>query len=904
MFAGMFQRMFRRERKATDFDAEIQSHIRLEEERLREQGLTPAEAHNRACRAFGNVTHAQERFHESRRWLFFDHFSQDVRFALRMLRKSPAFTAIAALTLALGIGANTAIFSMVDSLFLRPSPVAHAEQLTTLAFQRVGGDYDSIFSYSDFQDIRNQSAEVFSQVAASMDLRGMDGLSVNGKQEPIWTSYVSGNFFETMGLKPALGNFIEPASGKSVDDAPVLVLGYTYWKTHFAADPNVIGKSVLINGHPVTIIGVAPQGFHSISTFLDMQGYMSFGMASVTADASKDFFTSRKPAGITIYAHLKPGVTLSAAQSALSVIGRRLSSQYPLDDNWKSLLAYSLGPLSPYDDPSGPAIIMLMCVLFLFLTGLVLLLACLNVANLLLARASAREREMAVRAAVGAARSRLVRQLLTESLLLALLGCAGGIAFGRLGSQWLGSLNLNTTMPFVLDFQFDWRVFLYALAAAVLTGIVVGIIPALRATRVNLNDILHKSGRTSTARRQRARSVLVIAQVGGSLMLLIVAGLFVRSLQQAEHLDLGFDPHHVLNFTLDAHEAGYNDAQGRDFLQNLLSRVRALPGIETASLAAVVPMSFSGNDEELKIQGYEPPKNQPAATADFNAVSPDYFRTMRMPILRGRAILDSDTQTSAHVAVINEAMAKEFWPSSDPIGRQFMSINDVQHPTGSTAVVEHLSITVVGIVKNGRVVNFRRDFRPYMYLPLAQKYETPVTLQVRTSLPLASLNPEVLGLVHSLSASMPVFNIQTMTDALDTLPGLLLYQIGAALAASLGLLGLALAAVGIYGVVSCTASQRTHEIGIRLALGAQRVDILRMVLGQGFRIVGIGVLAGVLAAVAIARLVGNFLSGVSPLDPLTYLSASLLLAAIALFACYIPARRAMRVDPMVALRYE
>src|SRR5215469_14461655 len=887
--------MFRRNRKATDFTAEIQSHIQLEEERLRAQGLTPEEARRHAHQAFGNVTKTQERFYESRRWLFFDHFGQDIRFAFRMLHKSPAFTLIAALTLALGIGANTAIFSMVDSLFLRPSPVGHADQLTTLAFQRVSGDYDSIFSYSDFQDIRSQSTGVFSQVAASMDLRGMDGLSLNGKQEPIWTSYVSDNFFQTLGLKPALGNFIEPVPGKSINDAPVLVLGYAYWKTHFAAGANVIGKSVLINGRPVTIIGVAPKGFHSISTFLDMQGYMPFGMASVTADVAKDFFTSRKSqsASITIYARLKPGATLSAAQSALSVIGHRLSAQYPADDNWKSLIAYSLGPLSPYDDPSGPAIILLMCVLFLSLTGLVLLLACLNVANLLLARASVREREMAVRTAVGAARSRLVRQLLTESLLLALLGCAGGIAFGRLGSHWFNSLNLNATIPLVLDFQFDWRVFLYALAAAVLTGIVVGITPALRATRGNLNDILHKSGRTATAGRQRARSMLVIAQVGGSLMLLIVAGLFVRSLQKAEHLDLGFDPNHVLNFTLDPHQAGYNEAQGRDFLQNFLPRVRALPGIETASLAATVPMGYAGDNEELKIQGYQPPKDQPSPTVGFNAVSPDYFRTMRIPVLRGRAILDSDTQASAHIAVINEAMAEKFWRDKDPVGLQFTSTDDPQHP-----------VTVVGIVKNSRVVNFRRPFQPYMYLPLAQKYETPVTLQVRTSLPLASLNPEILGLVHSLSASMPVSNVQTMTDALDTLAGLLLYQIGATLAASLGLLGLALAAVGIYGGVSCAASQRAHESGIRLALGAQRRDTLGMVLRQGFVIVGIGVLSGVLAAAAIARLVGNFLSGVSPLDPLTYLSASLLLAAIALFACYIPARRAMKVDPLVALRYE
>ncbi|HEV2342382.1 MAG TPA: ABC transporter permease [Candidatus Acidoferrales bacterium] len=897
---------YHRQSRDADLARELRDHLELEAEDQRDAGLSPKEATNAAHRALGNTLRIEEDVRAAWGFQWLETFAQDLRYGFRMQRKSPGFTVVAVLTLALGIGANTAIFSMVDSLFLRSSAVGHAEQLKTLAFQRIGGDYDSVFSYPDFQDIRKQSTEVFSQVAASMDFSGTDSLSIDGKQQPIWTSAVSDNFFDALELKPALGNFIEPVPGKPTNDQPEMVLGYAYWKAHFGGDPGVVGKSALINGHAVTIIGVAPKDFHSISTFLDMQGYLPFGMAAITGDASKDFLTSRKAAGITIYARLKSGVTLGASQSALKVIGRRLAAQYPVDDNWNSLLAYSLGPLSPYDDPAGPAVILLMCVLFLVLTGLVLLLACLNVANLLLARASAREREMAVRAAVGAARSRLVRQLLTESLILALLGCAGGIAFGRLGSHWLSSINLNATIPFVLDFQFDWRVFAYALAAAVLTGIVVGIAPAVRATRGDLNDVLHKSGRTATASRQRARGALVVAQVGGSLMLLIVAGLFVRSLQKARHLNLGFDPNHVLNFTLDAREAGLSDSQGRDFLQNLLTRVRALPGVETASLAATVPMGFLGYDGALKIQGYQPPPNQSAPSAGFNAVSPEYFSTMRIPILRGRAILDSDTQTSPHVAVINEAMAEKYWHGQDPIGKEFTiqaaekvatqvlaNTNDPQHP-----------VTVVGIARNSRIVNFRRPFQPYMFLPLSQKYETPVTLQVRTSLPLAIMSREIVELVHSLTPTMPVLNIQTMTAALDTLAGLLLYQIGAALAASLGILGLTLAIVGVYGVVSCAASQRTHEIGIRLALGAQRIDILQMVLRQGLLIVGIGVLVGVLAAAGFARLVGNFLSGVSPLDPLTYISASVLLAAIALLACYIPARRAMRVDPMVALRYE
>ena len=884
--------MFWPKRKESDFKHEIDAHIAVEAERLRDQGLTPEEACNRAHRAFGNVTKTQERFYESHHWLFWDNLWRDIRYSLRLLRKSPGFVVVAVLTLALGIGANTAIFSMIDSFLLRPTPVAQPQQVATLSVQETGGAYNTLFSFPDFQDIRAQSASLFSSITASMDFHAMDGLNVDGKVQPIWTSYIVGNFFQTMGVKPALGNFIDPSPA---DNAPVLVLGYTFWKAHFPADAPVIGKSVLINGHPVTIIGVAPKGFHGISALVDMQGYLPIGMASITGDALRDLLTNRKSAQFGIYTRLKPGVTIASAAPALNVIGHRLAAQFPDANKWTLLQANPLVPDSPVGDPSDLNVVMITGVFFLVLAGLVLLLACLNVANLLLARAAAREREMALRAAVGAGRVRLIAQLLTESLVLALMGCAGGIAFGIFASRRLGSVNLNGNLPLVLDFQFDWRVFAYAFAVALLTAIIVGIAPALRATRGNLNDLLHESGRTTaSATRQRSRSILVIAQVGGSLMLLIVAGLFVRSLETVQHSNLGFDPQNVLNFTLDAHEAGYTESQTRNFLQALLPRVQALPGIQTSSLAISAPLDYTFDlGKELQIEGYQPPKGQPSPAAAYNAVSPQYFATLRIPIVRGRAILDSDTQTSQRVAVINEAMADEYWHGRDPIGRRFASTDEPGQ-----------SIQVVGIAKNCRCRNMRGPIHPYFYLAFAQRYHTPVVLQVRTSLPLSSVSREVNGLVQSLAPTMPVSNIQTMAEGLNTLPGLLLYQIGAIMAAALGLLGVTLAVVGVYGVVSCAASQRTHEIGIRMALGARRADILLMILRQGFLIVGIGLLGGVLLAFAIARLAGNFLSGVSPLDPLTYVSACVLLAAVALAASYIPAHRAMNVDPMIALRYE
>jgi predicted permease len=500
---------------------------------------------------------------------------------------------------------------------------------------------------------------------------------------------------------------------------------------------------------------------------------------------------------------------------------------------------------------------------------------------------------MAVRAALGAGRRRLARQLLTESLLLALLGCAGGIVLGIAGSRLLSSLNLGSAIPITLNFSFNWRVFAYALGAALLTGIVVGFVPALRASRSNLNDVLHEGGRTSTVGRQRLRSTLVVAQVAGSLMLLIVAGLFVRSLQMVQHTDLGFDPSHVLNMSMDPHEAGYDAAKSERFFHDLLERLRALPGIQSASIAGSVPMGLYSYGSSLKIAGYEPAKGQKAPSAGYNSVTPEYFTTMHIPLLQGRDFLDSDSANSQHVAIINEAMAKEYWAGQDPVGRQFKVDEDPKHP-----------LEIVGVVKNSVTGSISDTIGPFFYQAFAQKFMTPATLQLRTTAAPDSMTRGILGIIRTAEPAMPVFDVQTMTKALDTLDGLMLYQLGAGLAASLGMLGLLLAIVGVYGVVSYAASQRTHEIGIRIALGAQRAQILKMIFRQGLLIVGLGLAVGIFATLGISRLVASLLVGVAGTDPLTYAAVSILLTIVALTACYIPARRAMRVDPMTALRYE
>ena len=814
---------------------------------------------------------------------------QDIRYGVRMLMRNPGFMIIAIITLALGIGANTAIFSMVDGILLRPLPVQDPAQITVLAFQQQKGNIQTQFSVADFRDIRSQSSEVFSDVFAYQ--LGLDGLSVDCKADRIVTSYVSGNFFPALGIKPELGRFMLPSEGETLGADPVMVLSYSYWKTRFGGDPAIVGRKVSVDGHPITIVGVAPRGFVGIFPFLSIQGYLPLGMLEIGGQPD-DFMTNRQLRNLPVLGRLRPGTGLHEAQASLSVIGRRLSQQYPEAEKDLSLQVYPELRARPQPDPDNTLLVI--SGLFLSLTALVLLLACVNVANILLVRATVREREMAIRAALGAARFRLVRQLLTESILLALLGGIAGIFLGYWGSSALASLNFQTDLPVHLDFGFDWRVFGYATAAALLTGIIVGLVPAIRASRGNLAAILHEGGRGGVGGKNRLRTGLVVAQVAGSLVLLIIAGLFTRSLGKAQNTNLGFDPDHVLNLTMDPVEIGFNQQQTRDFYKNVLTRVSSLPGGVAASTATATPMGYYNNNDTLTIEGYQPPAGQPLPSAMYNTISIDYFRTMQIPILRGRAFTDADSENSQYVAILSESMAKKFWPDADPIGRQFQMSTDAKH-----------SMVVVGVVKDVRYQGVTGVIPPVFYAPFVQHQSgnSLQFLQVRTTAAPETMIPEIERTIQSLAPQLPVFDVETMRQALYTLNGLLIYRIGAGLAAVLGALGLILAIVGVYGVVSYAASQKTHEIGVRMALGAQPTDILKMVFGEGLLIVAMGLGVGIALALAAAQVVGIFLT-VSAMDPATYVAVSAILTTVALAACYIPARRAMRVDPMVALRYE
>ncbi|HXN63804.1 MAG TPA: ABC transporter permease [Candidatus Acidoferrales bacterium] len=884
-----FQAMRQRAKFEREMDDEVREHIEARAADLIGTGLTRAQALRKARIEFGGIESYQDECRESRQLHLVENTVQDVRGGLRLLRKSPGFTALAVLTLAIGIGANTAIFSIVDWIVLRPLSFNHPEQVSSLSY-RQKGHYGNGFSYPNYDDIRDQTAGVFSDVA-SYDL-GQDGLTVDGKTAPIFTAYVSGNFFRLTGINPFLGRFLLPQEGKVTGADPVIVISYNVWRNRFASDPSVIGKHVSVNGRDVIVVGVAPKDFRTIFAALETEAFLPMAMVTLEPNRAPDMMTNRQAEGGLIIARLRDGVSLAQAQAVLNVVSTRLVQAAPDVNDGVHVYVTHLGPQGPASNSSQNPI-KTFAAIFLSLAFLVLVLACLNVANMLLVRGAARQREMAVRAALGAARGRLVRQLLVESMLLAVLGCLGGILLGAWASYAMGSINLRSSIPIFLDFHFDWRVFTYAFAMALATGFLAGIVPALRASRANVSEMLHQGDRAASGGRQRLRSALVAAQVAGSLVLLVIAGLFIRSLGNVRFSDLGFEGQHVLNLTMDPHEIGYSEVQGREFYRQLLERVQALPGIGSASIAATVPMGEIQLGDPIAVEGRPAESGQTKPSAGYNFVSPAYFDVMHIPLLRGRKFSDRDEQNSERVAIINESMAQTYWPNVDAIGRHFSLLEDPKH-----------LIEIVGVVKNSKTGSIAEAPSPYYYAPIAQHYTPLTTLQVRALASPESITQETIQTIESLAPTMPVYNVQSMSGSLRGLNGFLLYEIGAGLTAGLGILGLVLATTGVYGVVSYAAAQRTREIGIRMALGARPAQVLNMVCRQGFTLIGMGVLVGLAAALALGRAVRSFLIGIGPNDPLTFVAVSAILLAIGVAACYVPALRAAKVDPVIALRHE
>jgi len=815
---------------------------------------------------------------------------QDLRFAVRQLRKAPSFAATAVLTLALGIGANTAIFSLVNSLLLKPLPVPNAEQIATLSPRENNGPLQQVLSWNEYKQVRAQSGRTFSDVFAYTI--NLDGLATKGQQpDRILTIYVSGNFFAGLGLKPAAGRVFLRSEGEVLGQDPVIVLSYDYWQRTFNGDPNVVGRPVTLDGHPVTIVGVAPKGFNGTQSFLNPAAYLPLSQLP-TAGTPVDAINNWQTRMFVVQGRLRSGVSLKQANAALNLVAQEITRLHPDIEKKLSIEAFPEAQLRI--NAGDPNTMLVIAGLFLSLALMVLLLACINVANLVLVRATAREREMAIRTALGAQHSRLIVQMITESVLLALLGGGLGVVLGMAASSALSHLDLHADLPVQFVFDFDWRIFFYSFAIALLAGVVVGIVPALRIAKANVNTVLHEGSRGMTAGRHWLRDGLVAMQIAGSLVLLVVAALFVRSLVAMQTMDLGFKPDHVMNFAIDSHEIGMTDSQARDLAANITAGLHQLAGVDYVSHAGSVPLGYFNNGgDRMVIDGAPVPADPNELNFGYNVVSPEYFSVMGIDLLRGRAFTEADKEHSTDVAMISEAAARKFWPKQDPIGRTFRLNSEKDR-----------KLQVVGIARDAefQIYNGGKS-QPYVYLPYAQHFKgsTLMAFQIRSNRDLLGLAPMVEKSIHALAPQLPIFQVQTMRQALYTMNGLLLFQIGASLAAIMGALGLTLAVIGLYGVVSYAVGRRIHEIGLRIALGATRGSVFRMIYRQSLVIITIGLGFGLALALLVARTASGFVT-VSVWDPATYIIVGTVLAMAALAACYFPARYATAVEPMVALR--
>ena len=820
------------------------------------------------------------------------NFIKDLRFALRTLTKNPGFAVIGIVTLALGMAVNTTVFSVVNGFLLRPLPVPHPEQITVLALKQSSAAGTYRFSYPTYEDLRDQT-DSFSDVFAYRV--SLAGLAVDHKSDHCLFSRVTSNYFTSLDIQPAYGRLILPTEGRVPGADPVIVLGYSYWRRRFAGDPKIVGQNVELNDHAFTVVGIAPREFHGTYPVMDMDAYVPF-----SAETGEDpdnpvekVWTSRGSRSLTVMGRLRPGVTIKRAQASLNVVADRIAEAHPDSEKGLSVQLFPEKLARPEPDAQNP--IPATSIAFLSLAALVLLVACFNIANVLLVRATVRQREMAIRAALGAGHGRLVRQYLTESLLLALLGGGAGLVLASWASGFLSSLSLGTDLPLRFDFRPDARVYLFALAAVLFTGLFVGMMPALRAARTNVNAVLHEGGRGSSVgpRRQFARNALVVAQVAGSLVLLIVAGLFIRSLEKAEKMNLGFNPDHVLDLSVDVEQVGYKEPRAREAYRDIDNRIRNLPGVESVAEAFTVPMGYVGADDRIWIEEHPYAAGQQPQEIPFNQITPSYFDTLQMPLLRGRKFSDADGEKAPLVAIINETMAKKFWPNEDALGKHF-----------GTKGANGPFMEVVGVVKDAKYQNLVENPQSFYYVPFEQSYISLRTIHVRTAVPSESLAWQIQSVIHQVVPDVPITQVKTMNEALEGGNGFFLFRFGAQLTSTMGLLGLILAVVGIYSVVSYAVTQRTQEIGIRVAMGASRQDILKMVLRQGLTVVGVGLAVGLVAALAGTRAMSGLIVGIKPTDPLTFAVVVCLLTAIALFACWVPAHRATRTDPLVALRYE
>jgi predicted permease len=876
------------------FAEELEGHLQMHTDENVRKGMSATEARRDALMKLGGIEQTKELYHDRQTLPVLEVFMQDLRYGLRMLRKNPGFTAVAVLSLALGIGANTTIFTVVNAILLSALPVRDLPRLVemdtvdtkTLVTQARSEKLG--MSFPNFQDYRRDNT-VFTDLAAFLPLT----LTWSGGAEPrqLQGELVSANYFDVLGVPPAHGRFFMPDEDTKPNGNDVAVLSYALWGNKLGSDPNIIGKPLILDARPYTVIGIAPRGFRGTFTFFSSeQVWIPTSMKDqVLGGKQKDFFNDRRALTLGTLGRLKPGIEMGAAEASLKTMATHLEAEFPKDNGGRSVA------LSPLADAAvgvnDHKRIALAGAMMMGVVGLVLLIACVNLANLLLAQGARRQKEISLRAALGANRGRIVRQMLTESMLLSLAGGLVGLAIAYAGRSILWSFRPPFIEESGIDLSLDSHVLLFTLGVAILTGFIFGLVPAVKASRPDLMETLKAGGRGGTMgwRRDPLRSLLVIGEMALALITLVGAGLFLHSMQNAQKTDLGFESKNLLAMNFDLGALQYEEGRGQQFYRAAIDRIKNSPGVASVSLASNAPIS-GGFARTIFPEGRDEASGYRGTLTTVNDITPGYFETLRIPTLRGRLFNDGDRKETAVVAIASEAMVKQYWPNEDGLGKRF-------HFFGDPTLRE-----IVGVVANSVVNEVGEEPQPIVFLPMTQDYVPAATLHVRTTGKPESVVATTRAALQSLDSNLAITNVFTIEQILSQ--ALWAPRMGGLLLALFGALALVLSAVGVYGVLSYSVNQQTREIGLRMALGAQRGDVMRLILGQGLRLTVLGLGLGVFVALGLMRVLVSLLFDVRAYDPSTYTGVTFLLTGVALLACYIPARRAMRVDPMVALRYD
>lgn len=884
----------RHDRVKADIDDEIGYHFEQSIEQLMAQGFSRDEAVKETVQRFGN-THAYrrklERIDRNRMaqaaglgWSRLTSAAQDVRHSARLLVKHRSFTLAALLTLTLAIGANTAIFSLVNSLLVRPLGVSEPEQLVTVFTSRLGGQLHGNTSYPDYIDYREEN-QVFSGLVAQT--YAPMAITVSEVPEVVWGQLVSWDFFSVLGIEPRLGRAFVPEEDQTFGALAVTVLSYGTWRDRYGSDPDIVGKTIRINDYPFTVIGVAPEDFKGLASVLEPALWSPLAMAERALPWTPNIM-SRVDPWLQLVGRLRPGVTKQAAQASLDVLATNLTASYPGTNAGKGIVVEELDA-GRFGTPESTTGAKNMATLLLAVVGFVLLVACFNVANLQLAKATARRREIALRYSLGASRWRIIRQLLAESLLLSAIAGVLGLVLAVLAVNAMQLLLAQTEIPIDLVVGIDWRVLGFTLVVALSTGLLFGIAPAVQVWRSNQSDALDDQsfGTSHSRRTAQFQSALVVAQVALSMVLLIGAGLFVRSLRNTLAVDPGFDLRNGIVLPVNLGFTQYDEAEGIELRQRILEQVSSLPGVESAALSSFLPLGLVHGHHDVVVDGYEPAPDE-FMLVKRNMISAGYLETMGIRVLRGRAIEARDRADAEPVALVNEVMAGRFWPGQDPIG------HTVQADLGIT-------YTVIGVIENGKYTTLRDAPEPYLAIPLGQgEYTERVNLVVKTTGDPGAMIQSVSAELRRLAPNVPQSTVLTMRQYLQ-------YSVGSArlpttLVGAFGLLALVLATVGLYGVMSYNVNQRAREFGVRMAIGATQVGVTRMVLMDGLRKILIGVTIGILLSTGLTQLLAGFLYEVRALDPIVFALVSVLLLTVGQLASYVPARRASKTDPLVTLR--